>query len=100
MCAPGPACLPDIPPDGDVLWQWFWELSSARASSGYGPQPVGWADMAAWARLTGIDLAPWQALALRRMDETYLKTCADMQARDKGYPHDKHVRDSRHRYHG
>ncbi len=75
--------IPDIPCGGEQLWQWFWELDSGR-NSGMNPCPLGWADMAAWAALTGIALAPWQALLLRRMDGAWLNACRAAAPRSTG----------------
>ena len=67
---------PAIPPGGEELWNWFWELGSGRGSSGFGPLPISWGDMAAWARLAGLDMQPWEAAILRRMDAAWLDAWA------------------------
>lgn len=63
---------PDIPEDGKILWDWFWELSEGRGSNGFGWLPLTWTDMDAWARIAGIDLQPWQAGIIRAMDRAWL----------------------------
>jgi hypothetical protein len=65
--------LPAIPPEGEYLWAWFWELDKGRMSTGFGVQALGWTDMQAWAQLTNTALMPWQTLALRQMDAAYLR---------------------------
>lgn len=36
-----------------------------------GEDAVSWQDMAAWERLTGIELEPWEALAIRAMSSAF-----------------------------
>lgn len=67
---------PEIPEDGEPLWEWFWELSSGRGHTGFGPQPLSWQDMEAWARISGIELQPWQAVIFRAMDRAWLAAVA------------------------
>lgn len=68
---------PEIPPGGELYWEWFHELSAGRGSSGFGPLPLSWPDMAAWATISGIELQPWQADIFRAMDQAWLKAVAD-----------------------
>jgi hypothetical protein len=37
-----------------------------------GETPLGWSDLRAYADLTGVDLAPWEARALRDLSRAYL----------------------------
>jgi len=37
-----------------------------------GETPLGWSDLRAYADLTGVDLDPWEARALRDLSRTYL----------------------------
>lgn len=73
---------PDIPPDGALLWSWWRELASGRGNNGFGPLPISWADMDAWARLTGTPLSPWQAGTLRDMDNAFLARVAEQSCKD------------------
>jgi len=59
---------PEIPAAGEHLWRWFWELDSGRGGSGFGPNPIGWTEMKAWAELNGESLTPWEAQALKAID--------------------------------
>ena len=68
---------PDVPEDGAALWAWFWELASGRGSNGFGPQPISWGDMVAWATTYCIDLQPWQATILRAMDGAWLASTSE-----------------------
>jgi hypothetical protein len=69
---------PDIEPpyEGEYLWNWYVELASARGGSGFGPNPIGFCDIEAWARLTGRRPIPWEVETLRRMDDATLLAVA------------------------
>ena len=64
---------PQVPPGGSDFWTWFWELADGRGGNGFGPLPLSWQDMDAWARISGIELQPWQARILRAMDAAWLE---------------------------
>lgn len=55
------------------LWDWFLELHSARTSSGFGPAPIGFAELAAWARLTRRTPSAFEVMALRALDHVYME---------------------------
>lgn len=63
---------PDLPLAGAHLWLWFLELDSARGSNGWGLNPVGYAEMEAWARLTGRRPGPHEIETLRALDRARL----------------------------
>jgi hypothetical protein len=63
---------PDLPLAAAHLWQWFLELDSARGSNGWGLNPVGYAEIEAWARLTRRSPAPWEIEILRALDRARL----------------------------
>lgn len=70
---------PPVPAVLTYLLEHFAELTAAR-SNGFGaPQPISWSDMAAWARLTGLRLWPWEAQALRALDLVWLSTWSEVQ---------------------
>ena len=75
---------PEVPPGGEPLWQWFWELSAGRRHNGFAPPPVSWADMDAWARISGIALQPWQARILRAMDAAWLEAAEAARSKLQG----------------
>ncbi len=37
-----------------------------------GEGPIGWADMAAWQSLTGIELDAWEARTIRRLSQAFV----------------------------
>lgn len=70
---------PEIPEGFEQVWAWFWELAQGRGSTGFGPLPLAWADMTAWAHMGGIELAPWLGKLFRRMDLAWLDEYARAQ---------------------
>lgn len=74
---------PQIPPGLEFVWNWFFELAAGRAHNGFAWQPITWADMAAWAAISGIRLAPWLAACFRAMDREWLKIQAEGQQKKK-----------------
>ena len=74
---------PEIPEGYELVWDWFFELAQARTHNGFGWDAITWADMAAWARITGIRLEPWLAACFRAMDHEWLKAAAEEQEKRK-----------------
>lgn len=66
--------------DSTYLVDWFFELDSARQSSGFGIQPITYTEMSAWAGLRGIELFDWEVKVLRSLDRTRI---ADLQGTKK-----------------
>lgn len=58
---------PEFPFEVEHLWRYFIEHSLGMAATGMGPPLVTWEGLAAWCGLTGIELEPWEALALTRI---------------------------------
>lgn len=82
--------IPDLPENGAYLWEWFCELSSGRGNNGFGPLPLSWADMDAWARLTGNCPEPWETAILRSMDGVFLAVCHEEQAKKNPESRNQH----------
>lgn len=72
--ATGPAApeSPRCPVELEYLWNWFFEMSQARGC-GFGPNPIGFGEIAAWCQLTGTDLNPWEVSVIRRLDVVCLE---------------------------
>lgn len=70
---------PDLdPPDQfEWLWTWFWELSATRRQGPNGPDPISYADIEVWARLTGNQVLREEIAILRRMDEAFLSALTE-----------------------
>lgn len=74
----GPAC----PSGVDYVWHWFCELSAARGSSGFGPNPLGYADIDAWSRLTGRQPDVFEVSCLMALDGTYFSALQKAKPKD------------------
>lgn len=66
--------LDELPLAGQHLWEWFWQLQSQRTSSDGGYQPIGFANIAAWAQLLRTQPSPWEVQTLVHMDGAFLVT--------------------------
>jgi hypothetical protein len=77
-----PSPLPELQPPCELplvaegIWGAYNSLQCGRTSNGFGPNPLGWAEIASWAALTNTRLRPWEVRALRRLDMLYLVTYA------------------------
>jgi len=60
--------LPDNP--APYITDWLVEIGPTVAGS-MGEVAIGWQDMAAWERLTGIKLDPWEARTIRRLSRVF-----------------------------
>jgi hypothetical protein len=58
------------------VWNVFARLSSARSGNGFGPNPISYGEVAAYCAVTGDDLLPWEAEALRELDDVFLEEAA------------------------
>ena len=68
----------DIPQRGSHVWAWFWDLSAARGSGGFAPNPLSAMEVATWAGLMKIELQEWEFKALRAMDAAFLAAVAKL----------------------
>lgn len=64
-----PIPMPDNP--ARYLSAWLLEIGPSVAA-GMGEGPIGWSDLTAWERLTGVELSPWEARTLRRMSQAFV----------------------------
>lgn len=67
---------PEIPDEGEHLWKWFWSLSGRRQQGMNGPQPLTYAEIASWSRLTGEILLREEITIITDMDDAYLEALA------------------------
>ena len=63
---------PGLPAGMGYLWEWFLELHAGRASSGFGPTPLTYSEMNAWAHLTGTAPTPWEVAVLKALDADWM----------------------------
>lgn len=69
----GPAC----PPAAEHIWAWFLALDAGRGSSGFGPEPIGWAELEAFGRLQGVQMSALEAGWIRALDRAALAAAAE-----------------------
>ena len=69
----GPRC-PDLLAE---LWAWFIELDRARRHGGFGPEPLAYADIEAWARLTGRSPSPSEVAMIVDIDRLAFQVRAE-----------------------
>lgn len=68
----------ELPPECVQLWAWFLQLNQERAVSDMGgPRPLTSANLLAWMQLEGVRLEGWEILAIRRLDQVALASCAE-----------------------
>lgn len=66
------------------LWGWFQELHAQRGSNGWGPNPINYTDMAAWAGLSGVTIRAPELQCLVILDRLWLSAQAEAsQARQR-----------------
>lgn len=53
------------------LTEWFIEIGPTIAGA-MGEGPIGWQDILAWQRLTGIPIDPWEARTIRRLSDVFV----------------------------
>jgi hypothetical protein len=54
----------------DHIWTAFCRLN-ARRRSGFSIEPIGWGDLDAFIRLTGVRLAPWEVQLIAMLDDLF-----------------------------
>lgn len=66
----------ELPLVAEPVWEAYNSLQSGRTNNGFGPNPLGWSEIAAWSSLTDVRLRPWEVKAIKRLDMLYLVTYA------------------------
>ena len=61
-----------VPEAGQVLMHAFTRLSHARTWSAHAPNPIGFMEIEAWARLMQVPLRPIDVTIIRAMDSAFL----------------------------
>jgi len=65
--------MPPFPMALVYLWRAYLRLRRRCGVGFSGPQPVGWIEIDAFARLSGIALAPWEIGLIEAIDDLYLR---------------------------
>lgn len=53
------------------VWNAFGRLSARRGSNGFAANPIGWPDIDAFLRHSGLRLAPWEISLIEQLDDLY-----------------------------
>lgn len=61
-----------VPDGAGPLFEAFAALSSARSYGPNGPNPITWADLAAWSRMMRVPIEPHHARIIMAMDRAWL----------------------------
>jgi len=67
----------DMPILAARAWQGWQHLHQARGSNGYGPMPISFTEVHAFAALSGIGLLPWEVELIRAFDGEYMRITAE-----------------------
>jgi hypothetical protein len=71
--------LPPFPKALAYIWRAYFRLRRRTAGGFAGPNPIGWQDIDAFSRQTGLRLAPWEIDLLETLDDLYLAATLDKQ---------------------
>ena len=71
---------PGVPAVASHVWEMFGALSLARSGGMAGPNPIGYAEIEAWSRLTDTPLDPDEVMLLRAMDVEYVTASYELSA--------------------
>ena len=63
--------VPPFPEALAYLWVAFCRLSSRRGASGFAINPIGWPDIDAFVRHSGVRLAPWEVRLIEELDDLF-----------------------------
>jgi hypothetical protein len=75
---------PQVPEAGALVWQWFVDLCGTRAVGAAGPRPIAYAEVEAYARLTGWPIEPRHVGLLRALDAEWMKhALGNLTSRDR-----------------
>lgn len=64
--------MPSFPMELEYLWHTYIRLRHRQAPGFSGPAPVGWQDIDAFARRSGIRLAPWEIEVIEAIDDAFI----------------------------
>ena len=62
------AKTPEIPPGGEYLWGWFWDIIGGK-----GAEEGFWSCLRAWSSMVGVRPTMWEVDVLQRLHGEYQK---------------------------
>ena len=75
-----------VPEAGRLVWGWFCDLSNARTYHMAGPNPIGFADIEAFARLHCWPIQPHQVELIRALDDAWIRKSLGSTASSRARP--------------
>ena len=64
--------MPPFPESLAYLWRAYLRLRRRMAGGFAGPNPIGWQDIDAFVRRSGMRLAPWEIETLESIDDAFV----------------------------
>lgn len=64
----------DVPDVVSHVWRWFWSLNRRRTQ---GPNPIGFAEIESWSRMTRTEVLPVEIEMLIAMDDAFITAAAE-----------------------
>lgn len=87
--------MPSFPHiDAPHVADWWLEIGPT-VPGGMGECPLGWQDLAAWQAITGIELAAWEARAIRSMSREFVNFRDEARKADCPPPYLSDIQDKR-----
>jgi len=77
------AC-PPLPLELVYIWRAYHRLSNRRGSNGFDINPIGWCEIDAFVRLSGMHLAPWEIALIEMLDDVFRTERAKASRPDAG----------------
>ena len=62
----------DVTYELSYLWEWFCDLSNGRGYAEFGPLPLNYSEIQAWAQLTRTEPTAWEVTVIKQIDRVYL----------------------------
>ena len=63
----------ELPYELHYLWSWFNDLSSSRGYAEFGPLPLTYQELRAWADMTMNIPTAWEIDVIRNIDRAYIE---------------------------
>ena len=67
----------EIPPEGEHLWVWFWELSKRRPQ-GFGASLVPYTEIQSWLSVMKPLIYDWEIEILTKMDLAFMEAHSEV----------------------
>ena len=74
---------PELYPAVAHIWAWFVQLS-VRRGGGFGPAPLTYQELDAWARRLEIDPTPWEIEQIMVIDDVNMLVSSEKSANNSG----------------